>query len=81
MKKPHIVRKEHGQNTNFYVDTRFTKFIIEREEAHRKERDRERERERARERERERERDRERERESVLRAIKWKIERNKVARV
>ena len=75
MKKPHIVRKEHGQNTNFYVDTRFTKFIIEREEAHRKERDRERERER------ERGRETEKERESVLRAIKWKIERNKVARV
>ena len=37
--------------------------------------------EREREREREREKERERERERVLRAIKWKIERNKVARV
>ena len=57
MKKPHIVRKEHGQNTDFDVDTRFIKFIIEREEAHRKrETERERERERDRETEKERER-------------------------
>ena len=58
MKKRHTVRKEHGQNTEFYVDTRFIKFIIEREEAHRKERDREREREREGERQRKRERER-----------------------
>ena len=38
-------------------------------------------RERDRERERERERDRETDRESVIRALKWKKERNKVAGV